>query len=143
MGLVAREEERSSPGTPLTRRGEKLSSLSLSRSLLGTLQLLSADAHCRFSSRPGGVILSIKWLEGVFYAAINACTAKNVFHSHVLQILNKLFLSAHLGSCETDKSSCPKFQLTDFLNKNYINSLFHRRYDVKHLAIGICRTVLS
>ncbi|KAK7819937.1 hypothetical protein U0070_007629 [Myodes glareolus] len=78
-------------------------------------------------SNVGGVILSIKWLEGVFYAAINACTAKNVYHSQVLQILNKLFLSAHLESCETDKVSCPKFQLTDFLNKNYINSLFHRR----------------
>ncbi|XP_075803658.1 NADP-dependent oxidoreductase domain-containing protein 1 [Microtus pennsylvanicus] len=75
----------------------------------------------------GGVILNIKWLEGVFYAAINVCTSRNVFHSHVLQILNKLFLSAHLESCETDKASCPKFQLTDFLNKNYVNSFLHRR----------------
>ncbi|CAO2587030.1 NADP-dependent oxidoreductase domain-containing protein 1 [Lemmus lemmus] len=75
----------------------------------------------------GGVILNIKWLEGIFYAAINVCTAKNMFHSHVLQILNKLFLSAHLESCETDKASCPKFQLTDFMNKSYVKNLFHRR----------------
>ncbi|XP_059108881.1 NADP-dependent oxidoreductase domain-containing protein 1 isoform X1 [Peromyscus eremicus] len=83
-------------------------------------------ATCPYSNA-GGVILNIKWLEGVFYSVINVCTARNVFHSHVLHILNKLFLSVHLESCEKDKSSCPKFQLTDFMNKSYVKSLFHKR----------------
>lgn len=94
---------------------------------LGSLQLAFADAHGYFPSCLGGVILNIKWLEGVFYSVINVCTARNVFHSHVLHILNKLFLSVHLESCGKDKSSCPKFQLTDFMNKSYVKSLFHKR----------------
>ncbi|OBS79033.1 hypothetical protein A6R68_18572, partial [Neotoma lepida] len=83
-------------------------------------------ATCPYS-KVGGIILNIKWLEGVFYSAINICTARNVFHSHVLQILDKLFLSVHLESCKEDSASCPKFQLTDFMNKSYVKSLFHRR----------------
>ncbi|KAL1789461.1 NADP-dependent oxidoreductase domain-containing protein 1 [Sigmodon hispidus] len=78
-------------------------------------------------SNVGGISLNIKWLEGVFYSVINFCTARNVFHSHVLQILNKLFLSVHLESCEKDKASCPRFQLTDFMNKSYVKSLLHKR----------------
>ncbi|CAH6847431.1 NADP-dependent oxidoreductase domain-containing protein 1 [Phodopus roborovskii] len=81
---------------------------------------------CPYSS-VGGVILNIKWLEGVFYAAINVCTSKNVFHSQVLRILNKLFLSVHLESCEKDKESCPKFQLSDIMNRNYVRNLFQNR----------------
>ncbi|XP_005084070.1 NADP-dependent oxidoreductase domain-containing protein 1 [Mesocricetus auratus] len=81
---------------------------------------------CPYSS-VGGVILNIKWLEGVLYAAINACTAKKMIHSQVLQLLNKVFLSEHLESCEKDEESCPKFQLTDFMNKNYIKNFFHKR----------------
>lgn len=82
------------------------------------------QATCPYS-RSGGVILSIKWLEGLLYAAINVCTARNVYHSQVLQLLNKLFLSVHLESC--DKASCPKFQLTDFMNKAYVKNMFHKR----------------
>ncbi|XP_055449098.1 NADP-dependent oxidoreductase domain-containing protein 1 [Psammomys obesus] len=75
----------------------------------------------------GGVILNIKWLEAVFYAVINVCTSMNVFHSHVLQLLNKLFLSVHLESCKKDISLCPKFRLIHFMNKTYIRNLFRKR----------------
>uniref|UniRef100_UPI001E1B2C23 NADP-dependent oxidoreductase domain-containing protein 1 n=1 Tax=Jaculus jaculus TaxID=51337 RepID=UPI001E1B2C23 len=84
------------------------------------------QATCPYSSA-GGIVLNIKWLEGVFYALINICTARNMFHSEVLQLFNKLFLSAHLESCEKDKASCPKFQLSDFLNKTYVMNMFRRR----------------
>ncbi|XP_008838185.1 NADP-dependent oxidoreductase domain-containing protein 1 [Nannospalax galili] len=85
------------------------------------------QATCPYSNS-GGVTLSIKWLEGLFYAAINACTARNVFRSEVLQLLNKLFLSVHLESCEKDNASCPTFQLSDFMNKAYVKNLFHKRF---------------
>ncbi|XP_051010194.1 NADP-dependent oxidoreductase domain-containing protein 1 [Acomys russatus] len=83
-------------------------------------------ATCPYSN-VGGVILNTKWLEGVFYAIINICTARNVFHSSVLQILNRLFLSVHLESCKKDIASCPRFHLTHFMNKNYVKNLFHKR----------------
>ncbi|XP_038969263.1 NADP-dependent oxidoreductase domain-containing protein 1 isoform X2 [Rattus norvegicus] len=75
----------------------------------------------------GGVILNVKWLEGLCYALINACTSRGVFHSQVLKLLNKLFLSVHLESCKTDPASCPKFQLTDFMNKSYVRNLYKKR----------------
>uniref|UniRef100_A0A8C2N2V2 NADP-dependent oxidoreductase domain-containing protein 1 n=1 Tax=Cricetulus griseus TaxID=10029 RepID=A0A8C2N2V2_CRIGR len=80
---------------------------------------------CPYSS-VGGVILNIKWLEGLFYAAINVCTSKKVIYSHVLQLLNQVFLSVHLESCEKEES-CPKFQITDFMNKNYVRNFFNKR----------------
>ncbi|EDL81632.1 rCG20785 [Rattus norvegicus] len=81
---------------------------------------------CPYNSL-GGVILNVKWLEGLCYALINACTSRGVFHSQVLKLLNKLFLSVHLESCKTDPASCPKFQLTDFMNKSYVRNLYKKR----------------
>ncbi|XP_028627752.1 NADP-dependent oxidoreductase domain-containing protein 1 isoform X1 [Grammomys surdaster] len=75
----------------------------------------------------GGVILNVKWLEGLCYALINVCSARSVFHSQVLKLLNKLLLSVHLESCKTDATSCPRFQLTDFMNKSYVRNLYHKR----------------
>ncbi|XP_057587467.1 NADP-dependent oxidoreductase domain-containing protein 1 [Hippopotamus amphibius kiboko] len=75
----------------------------------------------------GGIILNTKWLEGVFYAAINVCTAKDMPHSHVLQLLNALFLSRHFEACEKDGASCQKFQAQDFVSKAYARNLSQQR----------------
>lgn len=75
----------------------------------------------------GGVILNLKWLEGVFYAAINTCTAKDMPHSQVLQLLNELFLSVHFKAYGKDGASCQKFQAQDFVCKAYIKNLFQKR----------------
>ena len=76
----------------------------------------------------GGVILNIKWLDGVFYAALNVCTAKAMRHSQALQLLNELFLSEHFKDCGKDGASCPKFQLQDFLSKGYAENLSQKRW---------------
>lgn len=75
----------------------------------------------------GGIILNIKWLEGVFYAALNTCTAKNLPHVLTLQLVNELFLSVHSDDCGKDAASCPKLQLEDFVSQVYANGLSQRR----------------
>ncbi|XP_005605436.1 NADP-dependent oxidoreductase domain-containing protein 1 isoform X1 [Equus przewalskii] len=75
----------------------------------------------------GGIVLNIKWLEGVFYAALNVCKAREMPHLQVLQLLNGLFLSVHFESCGKDGASCPKFQLVDFVSKVYAKNLPQRR----------------
>ncbi|XP_045307645.1 NADP-dependent oxidoreductase domain-containing protein 1 isoform X1 [Leopardus geoffroyi] len=84
------------------------------------------QATCPYSSA-GGIILNIKWLEGVFYAILNICTAKDMPHLQVLQHLNELFLSVHFEDCEKDGASCPKFQLGDFVNQVYTKNLSQKR----------------
>ncbi|XP_032143636.1 NADP-dependent oxidoreductase domain-containing protein 1 [Sapajus apella] len=84
------------------------------------------QATCPFSPA-GGIILNIKWLEGVFYAVLNICTARNMAHSQVLQLLSDLFLSMHFEDCGKDAASCPKFQLTDFVSKAYGKNLSQER----------------
>nr|XP_054305633.1 NADP-dependent oxidoreductase domain-containing protein 1 isoform X1 [Pongo pygmaeus] len=84
------------------------------------------QATCPYSPA-GGIILNIKWLEGVFYAALNICTARNMAHSQVLQLLSELFLSVHFEDCGKDTASCPKFQLTDFVSRAYGKNLSQER----------------
>uniref|UniRef100_A0A8C3YUI5 NADP-dependent oxidoreductase domain-containing protein 1 n=1 Tax=Catagonus wagneri TaxID=51154 RepID=A0A8C3YUI5_9CETA len=84
------------------------------------------QATCPYSPA-GGIILNIKWLEGVFYAAINICTAKDMPHSQVLQLLNELFFSVHFEADEKDGASCQKFQVQDFVSKAYIKNLSWKR----------------
>ncbi|XP_024423187.1 NADP-dependent oxidoreductase domain-containing protein 1 [Desmodus rotundus] len=86
--------------------------------------VLQATCPC---NPAGGVILNIKWLDGVFYAALNVCTAKAMRHSQALQLLNELFLSEHFKDCGKDGASCPKFQLRDFLSKGYAENLSQKR----------------
>lgn len=75
----------------------------------------------------GGIILNIKWLEGVFYAAINVCTEKDMPHSQVLHLLNELFLSKRFEACEKDRVSFQKFQAQDFVSKAYAKNLSRKR----------------
>lgn len=75
----------------------------------------------------GGITLNIKWLEGVFYAVLNICTAMNMPHPGALQLLNDLFLSVHFEGCEKDGESCPKFKLQDFVSEVYANNLSQER----------------
>ncbi|XP_076979304.1 NADP-dependent oxidoreductase domain-containing protein 1 isoform X2 [Tamandua tetradactyla] len=83
-------------------------------------------ATCPYSPA-GGITLNIKWLEGIFYAALNTCTTKSMYHSSVLELLNQLFLSVHFKDCGEDRASCPKFQLTDFVSKVYAKNLPQKR----------------
>ncbi|XP_040831174.1 NADP-dependent oxidoreductase domain-containing protein 1 [Ochotona curzoniae] len=84
------------------------------------------QATCPYSLS-GGISLNIKWLEGVFYAALNICTEKSVAHSKTMLLMNELFLSAHYEECGKDTRSCPKFQLTDVVNKDYVKNLSGNR----------------
>uniref|UniRef100_A0A2K5DIK7 NADP dependent oxidoreductase domain containing 1 n=1 Tax=Aotus nancymaae TaxID=37293 RepID=A0A2K5DIK7_AOTNA len=84
------------------------------------------QATCPYSPA-GGIILNIKWLEGVFYAVLNICTTRNMAHSQVLQLLSDLFLSTHFEDCGKDAASCPKFQLTGFVSKAYGKNLSQER----------------
>ncbi|XP_036887227.1 NADP-dependent oxidoreductase domain-containing protein 1 [Sturnira hondurensis] len=80
------------------------------------------QATCPYNPA-GGVILNVKWLDGVFYAALNVCKAKGTRLSQALQLLNELFPSAHFKKCRKDGASCPKFQLLDFLSRGYTENL--------------------
>lgn len=86
-------------------------------------------ANCYFPCHwcAGGITLNIKWLEGVFYAVLNICTAMNMPHPGALQLLNDLFLSVHFEGCEKDGESCPKFKLQDFVSEVYANNLSQER----------------
>ncbi|KAI4583487.1 hypothetical protein MJG53_008700 [Ovis ammon polii x Ovis aries] len=75
----------------------------------------------------GGISLNIKWLEGMFYALLNFCTAKDMPHSQVLQHLSELFLSQHLEACKKDEASPLKFQAQDFVSKIYAKNLSQKR----------------
>ncbi|KAM6171897.1 NADP-dependent oxidoreductase domain-containing protein 1 [Erethizon dorsatum] len=83
-------------------------------------------ATCPYSPA-GGITLNIKWLEGVFYAVLNSCTASNIAHPQVLQLLNKVFLSVHYKDCKTDQTSCPTFHLADFVNTVYMKNMYQKR----------------
>ncbi|KAM6202665.1 NADP-dependent oxidoreductase domain-containing protein 1 [Rhynchocyon petersi] len=83
-------------------------------------------ATCPYSAA-GGITLNIKWLEGVFYAALNLCTAREMSHRQVLQLLNERILSVKFEDCGEDSASCPTFQLTDFVNMAYASNLPLRR----------------
>ncbi|KAI4568472.1 hypothetical protein MJT46_008270 [Ovis ammon polii x Ovis aries] len=84
------------------------------------------QATCPYSPA-GGISLNIKWLEGMFYALLNFCTAKDMPHSQVLQHLSELFLSQHLEACKKDEASPLKFQAQDFVSKIYAKNLSQKR----------------
>ncbi|KAM4832606.1 NADP-dependent oxidoreductase domain-containing protein 1 [Urocitellus parryii] len=83
-------------------------------------------ATCPYSP-DGGIILNIKWLEGLIYAALNMCTESNVDCRQALQLLNQLFLSVHFKDCMKHEESCPEFQLPHVISKSYVKNLLHRR----------------
>ncbi|XP_004682108.1 PREDICTED: NADP-dependent oxidoreductase domain-containing protein 1 [Condylura cristata] len=83
-------------------------------------------ATCPYSSA-GGIVLNIKWLEGVFYALLNICTAKGLPQLQVLQLLNELFLSVHAEDCEEGGANCPQFEIRDFISRFYVKSLPQKR----------------
>ncbi|XP_044518045.1 NADP-dependent oxidoreductase domain-containing protein 1 [Gracilinanus agilis] len=73
-------------------------------------------------STDGGITLNIKWLEAVFYAALNTCTIKEMPYEDVLKALNNFCLSVHLPTCGK-KTVCPKFIVTDFVNQAFAKTL--------------------
>ncbi|XP_074091742.1 NADP-dependent oxidoreductase domain-containing protein 1 [Macrotis lagotis] len=73
-------------------------------------------------STDGGITLNIKWLEAVFYAALNTCTLREIPYQQALEVLNDLCLSVHLQTCE-DKTNCPRFIVTDFVNQAFAKTL--------------------
>ncbi|KAG8514384.1 NADP-dependent oxidoreductase domain-containing protein 1 [Galemys pyrenaicus] len=85
------------------------------------------QATCPYSSA-GGIVLNIKWLEGVFYAILNICTAQGLPQVQVLQLLNELFLSVHAEDCEEGEANCPQFQLWDFISRFYVKSLPQKKF---------------
>ncbi|KAM4852890.1 NADP-dependent oxidoreductase domain-containing protein 1 isoform 1-T2 [Thomomys bottae] len=87
---------------------------------------LILQATSPFTSK-GGITLNIKWLEGIFYASLNVCTARNVCYPKALEILNKLFSIGHPEDPEKEKTSHLKFHLKHFVNQIYVKNLFHRR----------------
>ncbi|XP_043775918.1 NADP-dependent oxidoreductase domain-containing protein 1 [Cervus elaphus] len=84
------------------------------------------QATCPYSPA-GGISLNIKWLEGMFYALLNFCTAKDMPHSRVLQHLSELFSSQHLEACKEDEAAPLKFQAQDFVSKIYAKNLSQKR----------------
>uniref|UniRef100_H0WTP7 NADP-dependent oxidoreductase domain-containing protein 1 n=2 Tax=Otolemur garnettii TaxID=30611 RepID=H0WTP7_OTOGA len=83
-------------------------------------------ATCPYSPA-GGITLNIKWLEGVVYAALNICTARNTVTPQALLLLNEVFLSVHFKDCEKNSASCPMFQPTDFVSQAYVKNLSEKR----------------
>ncbi|XP_038624421.1 NADP-dependent oxidoreductase domain-containing protein 1 isoform X2 [Tachyglossus aculeatus] len=79
-------------------------------------------ATCPFSPG-GGITINIKWLEAVFYAALNTCTSQGMPHPQALELLNNLCLPELLLPCQENKIDCPQFQVTHFVNKSFAQSM--------------------
>ncbi|XP_072478458.1 NADP-dependent oxidoreductase domain-containing protein 1 isoform X2 [Notamacropus eugenii] len=71
----------------------------------------------------GGITLNIKWLEAVFYAALNTCTLREIPYQQALEILSDLCLSVHPKTCGEDKTNCPRFIVTEFVNQAFAKTL--------------------
>ncbi|XP_027700684.1 NADP-dependent oxidoreductase domain-containing protein 1 [Vombatus ursinus] len=74
-------------------------------------------------STNGGITLNIKWLAAVFYAALNICTLWDIPYQQGLEVLNDLCLSVHPQTCGENKTNCPRFIVTDFVNQAFANTL--------------------
>ncbi|XP_001508731.2 NADP-dependent oxidoreductase domain-containing protein 1 [Ornithorhynchus anatinus] len=79
-------------------------------------------ATCPFSPE-GGITIDIKWLEAVFYAALNTCTSQGMPHPQALELLSNLCLPELLLPCQENKINCPPFQVTHFVNKSFAQSM--------------------
>ncbi|KAK1339396.1 hypothetical protein QTO34_020079 [Cnephaeus nilssonii] len=75
----------------------------------------------------GKLRTQLRWLSGVFYAALNTCTAKDLPHALTMQLMNELFLSVHSDNCGEDEASCPKLLIQDFVSQVYAKGLPQRR----------------
>ncbi|XP_020841834.1 NADP-dependent oxidoreductase domain-containing protein 1 isoform X2 [Phascolarctos cinereus] len=74
-------------------------------------------------STNGGITLNIRWLAAVFYAALNICTLREIPYQQGLKVLSDLCLSVHPQTCGKDKTNCPRFTVTDFVNQAFANTL--------------------
>uniref|UniRef100_A0A8C4VGE2 NADP-dependent oxidoreductase domain-containing protein 1 n=1 Tax=Gopherus evgoodei TaxID=1825980 RepID=A0A8C4VGE2_9SAUR len=52
-----------------------------------------------------------KWLEAVFYAALNSCMWRHLPHQRALKLLNDVCFPEHCPICAEQKTSCPRFVL--------------------------------
>uniref|UniRef100_A0A8C8VEA2 NADP-dependent oxidoreductase domain-containing protein 1 n=1 Tax=Pelusios castaneus TaxID=367368 RepID=A0A8C8VEA2_9SAUR len=52
-----------------------------------------------------------KWLEAIFYAALNSCMWRHLPHQQALKLLNDVCFPEHCPICAEKQTSCPQFVL--------------------------------
>ncbi|KAM7164053.1 NADP-dependent oxidoreductase domain-containing protein 1 [Macrochelys suwanniensis] len=64
-----------------------------------------------------------KWLEAVFYAALNSCMWRHLPHQQALKLLNDVCFPEHCPICAEQKTCCPRFVCGNFVNQTFASSL--------------------
>ncbi|XP_025047944.1 NADP-dependent oxidoreductase domain-containing protein 1 [Alligator sinensis] len=73
-------------------------------------------------SPKGKVTVNAKWLEAVFYAALNSCMWQHLSHQETLKLLNSVCFSEPCHVC-VEKETCPLFVCGSFVNQTFAASL--------------------
>ncbi|CAM2116143.1 unnamed protein product [Caretta caretta] len=64
-----------------------------------------------------------KWLEAIFYAALNSCMWWRLPHQRTLKLLNDICFPEHCPICAEQKTSCPRFVCGNFVSQTFVSSL--------------------
>ncbi|XP_053881283.1 NADP-dependent oxidoreductase domain-containing protein 1 isoform X3 [Malaclemys terrapin pileata] len=67
--------------------------------------VIQATCPCSPKER---IAVTGKWLEAVFYAALNSCMWRHLPHQHALKLLNDVCFPEHCPICTEQKTSCPR-----------------------------------
>ncbi|XP_053881281.1 NADP-dependent oxidoreductase domain-containing protein 1 isoform X1 [Malaclemys terrapin pileata] len=82
--------------------------------------VIQATCPCSPKER---IAVTGKWLEAVFYAALNSCMWRHLPHQHALKLLNDVCFPEHCPICTEQKTSCPRFVCGNFVNQTFVSSL--------------------
>ncbi|XP_074852812.1 NADP-dependent oxidoreductase domain-containing protein 1 isoform X2 [Carettochelys insculpta] len=80
------------------------------------------QATCPYNPKEE-IAVTGKWLEAVFYAALNSCKWRHLPHQQALKLLNDVCFPEHCPICAEQKTSCPRFECGSFVNQTFVSSL--------------------
>nr|XP_006134878.1 NADP-dependent oxidoreductase domain-containing protein 1 isoform X2 [Pelodiscus sinensis]XP_025046345.1 NADP-dependent oxidoreductase domain-containing protein 1 isoform X2 [Pelodiscus sinensis] len=81
--------------------------------------IIQATCPCNTKER---IAVTGKWLEAVFYAALNSCMWRHLPHQQALKLLNDVCFPKQCPIC-AEKTSCPRFVCGNFVNQTFVSSL--------------------
>ncbi|XP_067388709.1 NADP-dependent oxidoreductase domain-containing protein 1 [Emydura macquarii macquarii] len=90
------------------------------RAVLQDPIVIQATCPCSPKER---IAVTGKWLEAVFYAALNSCMRWRLPHQQALKLLNDVCFPEHCPICAEQQTSCPRFVCENFVNQTFASSL--------------------